>query len=52
MHSLGYAQMLRITEIINKKYILNYYKDRLLKHKDIEMNFNYKEMFQVHGCQL
>ena len=37
MHKCFELQKLSI-----KKYILNYYKDRLLKYKDIEMNFNYK----------
>ena len=41
--SLGYAQMLRIDNIINRKrYILNYYKSKLLKYEDISMNFDKK----------
>jgi len=41
--SLGYAQMLRIDKIINRKrYILNYYKSKLLKYEDISMNFDKK----------
>ena len=50
--SLGYAQMLRIDNIINRKrHILNYYKSKLLKYEDISMNFDKKTIHQAHGCQ-
>lgn len=44
--SLGYAQMLRIDEIVKKKrFILNYYKSKLLDYKDIKMNYDKKGNF-------
>lgn len=41
--SLGYAQMLRIDEIVKKKRnILNYYKSKLLDYEELKMNYDKK----------